>query len=52
MTDAKPPETDERERLLSEFSPRERDLVERVMAHHPLLTLEEAIEALKLAGGL
>jgi FixJ family two-component response regulator len=36
--------------LLQSLSPRERDLVQRVMAQHPKLTLEEALEALKEAG--
>jgi hypothetical protein len=37
-------------RLLGSLSPRERDLVRRVMAQHPKLTIEEALEALKEAG--
>jgi hypothetical protein len=37
-----PPE--ERERKLSKLSRRNRDLVQRVMVRHPLLTVEEAIE--------
>jgi hypothetical protein len=37
---------------LKNLSPRARELVQRVMAHHPLLTIEEALEALKEAGGM
>jgi hypothetical protein len=37
-------------RGLEALSPRERDLVQRVMAQHPKLTLEEALEALQEAG--
>ena len=36
--------SDERERKLSKLSRRNRDLVQRVMVRHPLLTVEEAIE--------
>jgi hypothetical protein len=46
------PETSEGERLLAEFSARDRRLVEDVISAHPGLTVEEAIEALTLAGGL
>ena len=36
--------SEERERKLSKLSRRNRDLVQRVMVRHPLLTVEEAIE--------
>jgi hypothetical protein len=36
--------SEERERALSKLSRRNRDLVQRVMVRHPLLTVEEAIE--------
>ena len=43
-------ETDkDRERLLAKLTPRERTLVESVMADHPGLTAAEAIQHLKNA---
>jgi hypothetical protein len=42
----------ERERLLAQLSPRDRRLVEDVMAAHPKLTAAEAIEHLTAFGGL
>ena len=36
--------SEEREQKLSKLSRRNRDLVQRVMVRHPLLTVEEAIE--------
>lgn len=43
---------EEREKLLSQHSARDRALIEQVMAQHPELTAAEAIEALTSAGGL
>jgi hypothetical protein len=43
--------SEERERLLSQFSPRERRLVEIVMRNHAL-TAAEAIDELRACGGL
>jgi hypothetical protein len=40
----------ERENPLDSLHPRERSLVERVMAAHPDLTFEEALAALKASG--
>jgi hypothetical protein len=37
---------------LKNLDARARKLVQDVMAHHPLLTTEEALEALKEAGGI
>jgi hypothetical protein len=37
---------------LRPLRPADRDLVERVMAHHPRLTAAEAIEHLRAFGGL
>jgi hypothetical protein len=36
--------------LLAELTPWERELVQRVMAHYPALTLAKAIEMLKAFG--
>jgi len=44
---ASPPEDDP---LLKDLKPRERQLVLAVVAQHPGLTIEEALEALRLAG--
>jgi hypothetical protein len=41
---------EQRERLLSQLTPRDRRVVEAVMAQQPLLTAGEAIEALRNAG--
>lgn len=35
---------------LKNLNPRDRNLVERIMAQHPLLTAAEALQALKDAG--
>jgi hypothetical protein len=43
---------EQREWLLRQLSPPDRQLVERVMAHHPRLTAAEAIEHLRAFGGL
>jgi len=43
---------EEREKLLAALNPRQRQLVEDVMAQHTALTVAEAIEALDAAGGL
>jgi hypothetical protein len=40
------------ENLLSQYPAHSRRLIKAVMAQHPLLTIEEAIEALKSGGGL
>ena len=48
-----PEETpEERERLLSRYSARDRWLIEGVLKAHPRLTAAEAIEPLEAAGGL
>jgi len=47
-----PEETsEERERLLSRYSARDRWLIEGVLKAHPRLTAAEAIEPLEAAGG-
>ena len=38
------------QRLLAQLPPKQVDLVQRVMQHHPQLTVEEALEALYEAG--
>jgi hypothetical protein len=38
--------------ILSRYSTRDRDLIERVMEQHPALTLAKAIEVLEAFGGL
>ena len=43
---------EERERLLSRYSARDRSLIEDVLKAHPTLTAAEAIEHLEAAGGL
>ena len=51
--DTKTQETsEERERLLSRYSARDRWLIEDVLEAHPTLTAAEAIEHLEAAGGL
>jgi hypothetical protein len=48
-----PEETpEEREKLLSALDAEGRDLIERVMAHHPKLTAAETIEYCREMGGL
>ena len=48
-----PEETsEERERLLSRYSARDRWLIEDVVKAHPTLTVAKAIEHLEAAGGL
>jgi hypothetical protein len=42
----------EAEKRLAALPEEDRQLVERVMKHHPLLTLHEALEALDEFGGL
>jgi hypothetical protein len=42
----------ERERILSAYSERDRELIENVLQNHPLLTIQEAIEHLEAFGGL
>jgi hypothetical protein len=44
--------SEERERLLSQFSPRDRRLIEIVMRNHPALTAAEAIDELRAFCGL
>ncbi len=43
---------EQRERLLSALPPRDRKIVERLMAEHPTLTARRAIEGLTAFGGL
>jgi hypothetical protein len=53
MSDDNKPPTEtlaERERLLKELHPRERKIVEDVMAQHKELTAAEAIEACRSGG--
>ncbi len=47
-----PPFDEQRERLLSALPPRDREIVERLMAEHPTLTAWRAIEGLTAFGGL
>jgi FixJ family two-component response regulator len=42
----------DRETVLKNLTPRERQLVENVLENHPLLSVSEAIEMLKYFGGL
>jgi hypothetical protein len=37
---------------LADLMPQDRDLVQRVLEDHPLLSLEEAVEMLRYFGGL
>ena len=47
------PETaEQRQRLLGQLTPCGRQLVERVMAHHPGLTAAHAIDHCRSAGGI
>ena len=48
----KPETPAERERLLSQLSPEDREMVERLMAHHPKLTAARAITDLTRFGGI
>jgi hypothetical protein len=41
-----------RERILSRYDARDRELIENVMKNHPALTLAKTIEHLEAAGGL
>lgn len=43
---------EEREKLLSQLDERGRDLIERILEHHPELTAAEAIEHCREMGGL
>jgi hypothetical protein len=54
MTDTKtkPDTAEERERLLSQYSGDDRDLIENVLKNCPLLTTAKAIDMLKYFGGL
>lgn len=45
-------EAHERERLLSQLDARGRNLIENILAQHPELTAEEAIEHAREMGGL
>ena len=47
-----PPFDEQHERLLSALPPRDRKIVERLMAEHPTLTTWRAIEGLTAFGGL
>jgi FixJ family two-component response regulator len=53
--DAKTPKSttetpEERARLLAELTPRERSIIDDVLAHHPTLTAAEAIEHCRAMG--
>ena len=46
----KQPSRDIPPNLLNSLSTQEQDLLQRVLKHHPMLTPEEALEALREAG--
>jgi len=54
--DTKTPKTEttetpqERERLLSQLTPREREIVDSILADHPIMTAAECIEHCRAMG--